>query len=898
MLSAALDYCGCAGASAAGVAVHPSAANGEAYGARKKDDRNVTSESAQREPRERELNRVARAVMDDRDRGRSQLIDIDGPLGIGKSVFLADLLGALVGGGVPADRLLRVTPRHREPGTRLGALRSLLLGVEAPDEAAASGDRELTVQLAERVRGGHDVLAVDDAELLAPDEVEVLSRMILLPSAPPLTLVLVHRGGGSLASVLAAARERGLLHEHVTLEPLTDAAITQLAAGLDPIRRELVLSASSGNPLFARVLSEAFRRYPEAGDAEEALGRIQRDGSDALGAAAAPALETIDHRARRVLDALAIAGERTEAVADLTGLSRASVADAASDLHAAGLLPVPSISALHPVIRYSVALHLDDGERADLTRRAAGLPGITAQERADHLARLAERQTREEAETLVDIGRISCETAPVAVVRWLRSVPQEHIGVEARTVLGRALLRSGEAEAAIEELSLATAPDAAAVGAPSAEASALLAQAEQSAGRRDEATRVLASLRDLPSHAHTAEALREIADASMLIDGAADPRLLGRLYDSSGGEDRLVSRTYEVFALLTEGETAKAQAVFSSLPDQWLLVPDDRLPRCLLPLVFATWSSHVLEQYERCFALSERGIRVSLRHGRADVRSLLHAVRAFALMQLGRLAEADEAAENAVLEAERHGPQGAAALAHSVLVVSAQARAAANRDSEGLRRRYEQLVGAELPQMVWWRRVVLSARSRASAALGMPESSPELIREPVDSMSAVRYTDAARTAARAGNVELAVRLLDQARTIAADQGLRGQLAMVEAQTAEMMLQWGSVLEAKNLLVSAQPVFAEFGMVMMQGHAQTLLALADEALARRSERFGTLSERELQVAELVTAGMKNREISAHLVLSQRTVENHVARILRKLGLDNRHDLVALFDDAQR
>ncbi|WP_406397347.1 helix-turn-helix transcriptional regulator [Streptomyces sp. NBC_00879] len=56
------------------------------------------------------------------------------------------------------------------------------------------------------------------------------------------------------------------------------------------------------------------------------------------------------------------------------------------------------------------------------------------------------------------------------------------------------------------------------------------------------------------------------------------------------------------------------------------------------------------------------------------------------------------------------------------------------------------------------------------------------------------------------------------------------------------------------------------------------------------RYGErLSPREQEVAELAGAGLSNREIAATLHLSPRTVEQHVARSLRKLGAVSRRDL---------
>ena len=49
---------------------------------------------------------------------------------------------------------------------------------------------------------------------------------------------------------------------------------------------------------------------------------------------------------------------------------------------------------------------------------------------------------------------------------------------------------------------------------------------------------------------------------------------------------------------------------------------------------------------------------------------------------------------------------------------------------------------------------------------------------------------------------------------------------------------------------------------------------------------TLSDRELEIGQLVAAGLANKEIAARLVLSVRTVESHMRRIIRKTGLSNR------------
>ena len=48
----------------------------------------------------------------------------------------------------------------------------------------------------------------------------------------------------------------------------------------------------------------------------------------------------------------------------------------------------------------------------------------------------------------------------------------------------------------------------------------------------------------------------------------------------------------------------------------------------------------------------------------------------------------------------------------------------------------------------------------------------------------------------------------------------------------------------------------------------------------------MSSREVEVLRLVVAGKSNRQIAEELVLSEKTVANHLARIFAKMGTDKR------------
>ncbi len=58
----------------------------------------------------------------------------------------------------------------------------------------------------------------------------------------------------------------------------------------------------------------------------------------------------------------------------------------------------------------------------------------------------------------------------------------------------------------------------------------------------------------------------------------------------------------------------------------------------------------------------------------------------------------------------------------------------------------------------------------------------------------------------------------------------------------------------------------------------------------SQTPASLSDREMQIIELVAAGLTNEKIADELAISKRTVDNHISNILDKTGANNRVELV--------
>jgi DNA-binding CsgD family transcriptional regulator len=87
-------------------------------------------------------------------------------------------------------------------------------------------------------------------------------------------------------------------------------------------------------------------------------------------------------------------------------------------------------------------------------------------------------------------------------------------------------------------------------------------------------------------------------------------------------------------------------------------------------------------------------------------------------------------------------------------------------------------------------------------------------------------------------------------------------------------------DAERLQIVRRIGPAARGLVWAQGLPQRVRVRASD------ETGGPLSPREREVAVLIVGGLSNRQIAESLVISERTVENHVSSILGKLGLDTR------------
>jgi DNA-binding CsgD family transcriptional regulator len=82
------------------------------------------------------------------------------------------------------------------------------------------------------------------------------------------------------------------------------------------------------------------------------------------------------------------------------------------------------------------------------------------------------------------------------------------------------------------------------------------------------------------------------------------------------------------------------------------------------------------------------------------------------------------------------------------------------------------------------------------------------------------------------------------------------------------------------------VFRRLGTPIQERQASTELG----SIGGRRRENG-LTPVEQRIAGLVAAGQTNREVAAAMFMSVRTVESHLGRIYRKLGIRSRTELAA-------
>ncbi|MFC8305358.1 LuxR C-terminal-related transcriptional regulator [Streptomyces olivaceus] len=188
--------------------------------------------------------------------------------------------------------------------------------------------------------------------------------------------------------------------------------------------------------------------------------------------------------------------------------------------------------------------------------------------------------------------------------------------------------------------------------------------------------------------------------------------------------------------------------------------------------------------------------------------------------------------------------------------------------------------------LIWSRGVLAETEARAGQRRDGLLRAAELYRE-----AAAAYGELPRPYAQAVTAEGAGRCVLAAYTETGP----GPVAEGEhsAAAAESAADCAVTLAAVAELESCAQRFTDLGAVWDAARTRALLRTRQPARKGRPpgrpSHADELSPREAEVAQLAVSGLTNREIAATLHLSPRTVEQHIARAMRKTGALSRRDL---------
>jgi DNA-binding CsgD family transcriptional regulator len=887
--------------------------------------------------------------------GRGGRLVLDGPAGIGKTALLTATCARAADSGwrVFAAEATEVASQLAFGVAR--ALLGAEWPTESAVRPDGSGDRDGRSDLLQRavrtvleLAGSQRLLlAVDDVQWADGASLRWLAALAQRLGTVPIALVVAVRSGEDRDRPPALAE---VLDDHRALvvrpAPLSEAAAAQLLAGRLGRRPTPELAAvcyadCAGNPFLLRTLADGLR---QAGvltdDPEPEPERLREIGSRALARTVAGRLARMDATARALIEGVAVAGDvgAPRELAAMIGLDPGRAEDAARRLADADLLRSSMTTELsHPLVREAILGQLGS-ERREALRRTVGESLVAVGRLEEGAARLADLRPAADPAIVEALaaaaGEATARGAPDVASALLRRALEEPPTTDRRgellEALGLSLLSLGD-DAAIPVLEQAL------TGSPAGDREAALTQALglalEHANRAREATELFerAASRLRPADPAAAELLEAHALHSMYHDPALHARRERRLAElgDDPGVSPLAHRmrlAEQAVSSLTRPGPAQATIALAerALAGGWLLSSAVEChATATLALAYAGRPRearvHLHELIERArrsghvavLALA-LGLQGETRRLEGDVIAVETDVRTAIELTSGdgigppfmigsllaSLLEQDEV-EIAEAELRRAGLTGTlpeAMPSSSLLLVRGRVRIASGAlrlglDDLLLAGEHAERHGMHDPGSVPWR----AAAAEALLALGEHEQARVLADEQLELARRMGAVHAVGAALRVHGVVLGGAA---GRGELAEAAAMLERSFARLELAHALLDQGASLtavdasEARRVLIRATALAEELGARAVARRGGQLLVAAG-GRPRRAARRGIrgLTPAERRVARLASEGLTNRAIAETLVVTEKTIESHLASAYGKLAISGRGELAA-------
>jgi DNA-binding CsgD family transcriptional regulator/tetratricopeptide (TPR) repeat protein len=476
----------------------------------------------------------------------------------------------------------------------------------------------------------------------------------------------------------------------------------------------------------------------------------------------------------------------------------------------------------------------------------------------------------------------------------------------------------------------------------------LLAQAEALLGHAGEARSLLVDALDsdaLRPSARAALLLELASDRFRDRDiHAAASRAAEALDATRSGEDRQLEATALAQLAWVEyarGSISTARRHMRDAAELIDALPDDQLAGRLEGIMFLNSAESGLGYHQAAIAHGERGLALARATGRNFMipQLMLGVIRA--KIWTGQLDDASGAAQSLLDSSRLLGVDHFVAWAWFVVSWAAIARgdvAAAIHAGEKSAKAFEATPAALFSHLgrciLGYARVIGGEPDRGRDEIVSAAGGPELPAFEAGAR-AIWYEALVEAELALGSIDAAAAWIGYADAVTLDGELSTYRAIMCRARAQVRLAQDGAEEASVLARQAAGTFAEHGLRVEAARALIVLGaslrsleetdqavgvlerafaeleycgaerLRDAAahelrrLARRIPRGGRrtgargglagLTDREREVAELVTRGQTNRDIGAALFLSPRTIENHLTNIFRKLGVSSRAEV---------